>query len=89
MLETFISTATREALMLTLIASGPPIVISLMVGFAISLFQATTQIQEQTLTFAPKLLVVFGVLAVSGPWIGHQLVMFTYRLFDHFPAVVR
>jgi len=48
-----------------------------------------TQIQEQTLTFAPKVIVVFGVLALTGPWIGHQLLLFTYHLFDRFPMVVR
>ncbi|MGI5863683.1 MAG: flagellar biosynthesis protein FliQ [Myxococcales bacterium] len=89
MIETFITGVTREALFMVLIASAPPIVISLLVGFVISLFQATTQIQEQTLTFAPKILIVFGVLAVAGPWIGHQLLAFTFELFDRFPAIVR
>lgn len=89
MAHSFITTITREALYLVLIASAPPIIISLIVGFAISLFQATTQIQEQTLTFAPKLVVVFGVLAIAGPWIGSQLLRFTYHLFDRFPMMVR
>jgi len=88
-IENYVTTITREALYLTLIASGPPILISLIVGFIISLFQATTQIQEQTLTFAPKILIVFGVLALTGPWIGHQLLTFTYHLFDRFPFMVR
>ncbi len=88
-IETYVTNITREALYLTLIASGPPILISLIVGFAISLFQATTQIQEQTLTFAPKILIVFGVLALAGPWIGHQLLAFTFQLFDRFPFMVR
>jgi flagellar biosynthetic protein FliQ len=61
---------------------------SLLIGFLISLFQATTQIQEQTLTFAPKVIVVFGVLAMAGPWIGHQLVRFTFHIFDRFPALI-
>jgi len=87
-IETYVTNITREALYLTLIASAPPIVISLAVGFVISLFQATTQIQEQTLTFAPKILIVFGVLALAGPWIGHQLLAFTFHLFDRFPAMV-
>ena len=78
----------QEALYLVLIASAPPVIMSLVVGFAISLFQATTQIQEQTLTFAPKVIAVFGVLAITGPWIGHQLVRFTYHLFDRFPALI-
>lgn len=45
---------TQEALFLVLVVSAPPVLMSLLVGFLISLFQATTQIQEQTLTFAPK-----------------------------------
>jgi flagellar biosynthesis protein FliQ len=89
MIETYVTNITREALYLTLMASAPPIIISLIVGFIISLFQATTQIQEQTLTFAPKILIVFGVLALAGPWIGHQLLTFTYHLFDRFPMMVR
>lgn len=80
---------TQEALFLVLIASAPPILLSLLVGFMISVFQATTQIQEQTLTFAPKVVVVFGVLALTGSWIGSQLLRFTYRLFDQFPALIQ
>lgn len=79
---------TQEALYLTLIASAPPIVMSLLVGFIISVFQATTQIQEQTLTFAPKVIVVFGVLAIAGAWIGSQLLRFTFHLFDRFPEML-
>jgi flagellar biosynthesis protein FliQ len=84
----FISQITRESLFLVITASAPPIIISLIVGFIISIFQATTQIQEQTLTFAPKLVVVFGVLALAGPWIGSQLVRFTFEVFDRFPQFV-
>ena len=79
---------TQEALYLTLIVSGPPIMISLLVGLIISVFQATTQIQEQTLTFAPKLIVVFGVLAIAGTWMGSQLLRFTFHLFDRFPEML-
>ncbi len=79
---------TQQALMLTVIASGPPVIMSLIVGFAISVFQATTQIQEQTLSFAPKVVVVFGVLALSGTWIGTQLLRFTFNIFDRFPALI-
>ncbi|MFP2962176.1 flagellar biosynthesis protein FliQ [Myxococcus sp. 1LA] len=80
---------TQEALFLVLVASAPPVLMSLLVGFIISLFQATTQIQEQTLTFAPKVIVVFGVLAMAGPWIGSQLVRFTFHVFDRFPALIK
>ncbi|GEL74987.1 flagellar biosynthesis protein FliQ [Myxococcus virescens] len=80
---------TQEALFLVLVASAPPVLMSLLVGFVISLFQATTQIQEQTLTFAPKVVAVFGILALAGPWIGSQLVRFTFHVFDRFPALIK
>ncbi|AKF80758.1 flagellar biosynthetic protein FliQ [Myxococcus fulvus] len=80
---------TQEALFLVLVVSAPPVLMSLLVGFMISLFQATTQIQEQTLTFAPKVIIVFGVLAMTGPWIGSQLVRFTFHVFDRFPALIK
>ena len=79
---------TQEALYLVLIASGPPIVCALVVGFIVSVFQATTQIQEQTLSFAPKLIVVFGALALAGGWIGAQLLRFTGQLFERFPTMI-
>ncbi|MCP3097622.1 flagellar biosynthesis protein FliQ [Myxococcus sp. K15C18031901] len=80
---------TQEALFLVLVVSAPPVLMSLLVGFMISLFQATTQIQEQTLTFAPKVIIVFGVLAMTGPWIGSQLMRFTFHVFDRFPALIK
>ncbi|HEX8441215.1 flagellar biosynthesis protein FliQ [Archangium sp.] len=78
----------QQALYLVLVVSAPPVLMSLLVGFLISVFQATTQIQEQTLSFAPKVIVVFGVLALTGPWIGSQLVRFTFHVFDQFPALI-
>jgi flagellar biosynthesis protein FliQ len=83
-----LTAVTQQALFLVLVASAPPVLISLVVGFMIALFQATTQIQEQTLTFAPKVVIVFVVLAMTGPWIGHQLVRFTFHVFDRFPAMI-
>jgi flagellar biosynthesis protein FliQ len=80
---------TQEALVLVLVASGPPVLMGLAIGLIISVFQATTQIQEQTLTFAPKVVVVFGMLALLGPWIGSQLLRFTFHLYDRFPAMLR
>ena len=78
----------QQALFLVLVASGPPIIVSLVVGFVISVFQATTQIQEQTLTFAPKLVVVFGVLGLARPVDRRHLLRFTFHLFDRFPALI-
>jgi flagellar biosynthetic protein FliQ len=78
----------QQALFLVLIASAPPVLMSLVIGFLISVFQATTQIQEQTLSFAPKVTIVFGVLAIAGPWIGDQLLRFTFHVFDRFPYLI-
>ena len=79
---------TQEALYLVLVCSGPPVVISLVVGLAIAVFQATTQIQEQTLTFAPKMVIVFGILGLMGSWIGHTLLTFATQVFDRFPELI-
>ena len=76
---------TREALLLVLVVSGPPVLVSMVVGLLVSVFQATTQIQEQTLSFVPKLLAVFVTLAALGPWIGAQLGRFTEALYAAFP----
>jgi len=78
----------QQALFLVLVASAPPVLMSLIVGFLISVFQATTQIQEQTLSFAPKVVIVFGVLALAGSWIGTQLLRFTFHVFDRFPYLI-
>jgi flagellar biosynthetic protein FliQ len=79
---------TQEALYLVLVCSGPPVVISLVVGLMIAVFQATTQIQEQTLTFAPKMVIVFGVLALMGSWMGSMLLQFAAQVFDRFPEMI-
>jgi flagellar biosynthetic protein FliQ len=70
----------REALLLMLLASLPPIGASLIVGFMMSFLQATTQIQESTLTVVPKLLASVAALVIAGPWIAAQLTRFTTRL---------
>mgnify|MGYP001821475854 CR=1 FL=1 len=72
----------REALYLVLLVSAPPVLASMFIGLLVSVFQATTSIQEQTLTFVPKLIGVFGSLVIAGPWIGQQLVRFTRILFE-------
>jgi flagellar biosynthetic protein FliQ len=72
----------REALLLVLLISGAPMLVSVLVGFVISLFQATTQIQEQTLTYVPKLIAVFLTLAVVGPWMLTQAVRFAAMILE-------
>lgn len=77
----------REGLMLVLLLSAGPMLASLIVGFAVSIFQATTQIQEQTLTYVPKLVAVFISIAVLGPWMLHQAVRFTQVLLSSIPLI--
>ncbi|MEC9396051.1 MAG: flagellar biosynthesis protein FliQ [Myxococcota bacterium] len=81
-MQDFILQIAREGLLLALIVSAPPVLTSLFVGLLVSIVQATTQIQEQTLTFVPKLVAVFVSLAISAPWIGAQLVRFTHLVFS-------
>ncbi len=71
-----------RAIELVLTASAPMLIAALIVGLLISIFQATTQIQEQTLAFVPKIIVIFLVLLVAGPWIITSLVDFTNELFN-------
>jgi flagellar biosynthesis protein FliQ len=77
----------REGLLMVLLLSGGPMLASMMVGFMVSLFQATTQIQEQTLSYVPKLVAVFVTLMIMGPWILSQAVRFTTLLFESIPLI--
>ena len=79
--------AAREGLLLVLLLSAPPLLASMVVGFVVGVFQAATQIQDQTLGFVPKLVVVMLVLAAMGPVLGAQLVRFTQALLLAFPAL--
>jgi flagellar biosynthetic protein FliQ len=72
-----------EAMYAVLKASAPMMVIALVVGLVVSIFQATTQIQEQTLAFVPKILAVFISILIFGPWIMTTLVEFTYNLLNN------
>ena len=68
--------------MTTLLVATPILAVALSVGLLISIFQAATQINEQTLTFVPKLLAIALVLVIAGSWMMQQLMGFTYRVFD-------
>jgi flagellar biosynthesis protein FliQ len=77
----------REALLLMVLASLPPIGASLVVGFLMGLLQAATQIQEATLSVVPKLCAAVLSLVIAGPWIAAQLGRFTTALLLALPAV--
>ncbi|MGQ9842503.1 MAG: flagellar biosynthesis protein FliQ [Spirochaetota bacterium] len=71
----------REALMVTMVVSAPILGIGMFVGLIISIFQTTTSIQEQTLTFVPKIVAIFAALILFAAWILHTLVAYTKGLF--------
>jgi len=79
----------REALYTALLVAGPLLLLSLSVGLIVSIFQATTQIQEQTLSFVPKIVAVLLGLALFGPWILQTMREFTIRLVTSIPTVLR
>jgi flagellar biosynthesis protein FliQ len=81
-------TLVSGALQLTLKLALPLLGVGLVIGLAVSVFQAVTQIQEQTLSFIPKVLALAGVLVVGGPWMLNQLVAYTQDLWLSIPQVV-
>ena len=78
----------REALMVGLCVFAPPVLAAMAIGLLVSLLQAATQVQEQTLTFVPKLIVVCVVLAVLGIWMLGQLTQFAAALLDSIAHLV-
>ena len=85
--DTVVELAT-QALELTLRVALPLLAVGLVVGLAVSIFQAVTQIQEQTLSFIPKILALAGVLIVGGPWMLNQLLSYTTGLWSSIPNMV-
>jgi flagellar biosynthetic protein FliQ len=77
----------REALMLVLLLSAGPMLASMLIGLVVSILQATTQVQEQTLSYVPKLTGVFLTIALLGPWIMAQTVKFAVVVLESIPTV--
>ena len=72
----------RGGILQVLIISAPILLVGMIVGLIISIIQATTSIQEQTLTFVPKIAAILGAIIIFGPWIITSMVQFTIRLFQ-------
>lgn len=72
----------RDALMTALIIAAPILIVSIGVGLVVSIFQAATQINEQTLTFVPKIVAISILLIAAGPWMLSVLTQFTSRIFE-------
>lgn len=85
MTEAYIFTLAQQTFTLTLMLAAPILLVSLLVGLLVSMFQAATQISEITLTFVPKILAVALVIALLGGWMAQQLLSYTARLLSELP----
>lgn len=88
MYEDIILGIAGEAVLTVLLVSAPILGAALLTGLLISILQATTQIQEMTLVFVPKIVVVFLVVLIFGPWMLNLLINFTASLFSAIPQMV-
>ncbi len=78
----------RNALEITLMISAPLFIAALVTGLIVSIFQAATQINEATLSFVPKLVVIFITLIVAGPWMITMMTDYMRRLYESIPAMI-
>ena len=83
-----VNSLATQALTVTLEVSMPFLLAGLVVGLIVSVFQAVTSIQEQTLSFIPKILVTGAVMAIAGPWMLSQLLTYTQQLYLSIPSMV-
>ncbi|PXX77626.1 flagellar biosynthesis protein FliQ [Rivihabitans pingtungensis] len=84
----YVINLVQNALFMLIVVSAPIMGVALLVGLLVSVLQAATQINEMTLTFIPKLLAMFVVLVVAGPWMINTLMDYTIRLFTSIPNAV-
>ena len=89
MTYTLVTDLARNAMMVTVLLAAPLLLVALLIGLLVSVFQTVTQIQEQTLSFVPKLLGVGLTLLVALPWMLQLLVEYTTQLFRSLPALVQ
>ena len=89
MTEQYAIDVARNAFMIALQIGGPLLAGSLIVGMLVSVFQAVTQINEQTLSFVPKIAVVGGALFVLGPWMATTLISYLVSMFNALPELAR
>jgi flagellar biosynthetic protein FliQ len=87
--EQFAIDVSKNAFMIALQIGGPLLMGSLLVGMSVSVFQAVTQINESSLSFVPKVLVVAGLLALLGPWMANTLIGYMIGTFNLLPTLTR
>ncbi len=84
----YIISLSQETMLLVLYVSGPVLLVTLVVGLLVSIFQAVTQIHEMTLTFIPKILAVGALMLLLLPWMMQRMVEFTVQLISSIPSVI-
>ncbi len=84
-----VTAIASDALFIIIKCSAPLLLVSLVVGLIVSIFQTVTSIQEQTLTFVPKILAIFLALIIMGHWIMNNMVEYMVRLWSEFNAYIR
>jgi len=87
--ELIIVDLAREALRTAIYVAGPALIVSMIVGLSISVFQVVTSLQDQTVAFVPKVLAVMVVVVISFPWMMRLMVQFTTKMFTDFNVVVK
>lgn len=78
----------QQGMQVALLVSAPMLLTALVTGLVVSIFQAATQINEMTLSFIPKLIAIFAVIVLAGPWMIGMMVDFTRRLFNDIPGLI-
>lgn len=89
MSEEYVISLGRQALLTVLLVAAPVLVLGLAAGLAVSIFQATTQINEQSLSFIPKILVVLVAVVLFGPWMYHTMLEFAQGVLAKIPDLVQ
>lgn len=85
----FVIEVVNQAMKITMMLSAPMLIGALVVGVLVSIFQAVTQINEQTLSFIPKILVIIATLVIFSPWMMETMVSYTRELFISIPELIR
>jgi flagellar biosynthetic protein FliQ len=87
--QSIVMDVAQRAISLAIMISAPILGLGLLVGLLVSIIQATTQIQEATLSFIPKLITIFLTLIIFGPWMGNIITEFTINLFENIHTYIR
>jgi len=82
-----VMTLAHQAMIVALLLAAPLLLVSLVVGLVVSLFQAATQINESTLTFIPKLVAILATLVIAGPWMMATMLDYMHRMFTSIPQL--